>query len=110
MIGRMKLEILDANGNVVDELPASKRRGLNRVNWSMRTKPPQVPPAASLAGSSAFGERFLPGTYTVRLTKAGQVVDRAADPDPRQARDLHGGRPPGAVRRGRSGSRACSRG
>ncbi|MEO8456132.1 MAG: sialidase [Sphingomicrobium sp.] len=73
VIGRMKLEILDANGNVVDEVPASKRRGLNRVNWSMRTKPPQVPPAASLAGSSAFGQRFLPGTYTVRLTKAGQV-------------------------------------
>jgi photosystem II stability/assembly factor-like uncharacterized protein len=74
VIGRMKLEILDANGNVVDELPASKRRGLNRVTWSMRTKPPQVPPAASLAGSSTQGERFLPGTYTVRLTKAGQVT------------------------------------
>jgi hypothetical protein len=74
VIGRMKLEILDAKGNIVDEVPASKRRGLNRVNWSMRTKPPLVPPAASLAGSSAFGERFLPGTYTVRLTKAGQVV------------------------------------
>ena len=74
MIGRMKLEILDASGKVVDEIPASKRRGLNRVNWSMRTKPPLVPPAASLAGSSAFGERFVPGTYSVRLTKAGQVV------------------------------------
>ena len=74
VIGRMKLEILDAKGNVVDEVPASKRRGLNRVNWSMRTKPPLVPPAASLAGNSAFGERFVPGTYTVRLTKAGQVV------------------------------------
>ena len=74
VIGRMKLEILDASGKVVDEIPASKRRGLNRVNWSMRTKPPLVPPAASLAGSSAFGERFLPGTYTVRLTKAGQVA------------------------------------
>src|SRR5437763_1602006 len=71
----MKLEILDARGNVVDEIPASKRRGLNRVNWSMRTKAPQVPPAASLAGSSAFGERFLPGTYAVRLTKNGQVVN-----------------------------------
>ena len=74
VIGRMKLEILDANGNVIDELPASKRRGLNRVNWSMRTKPPVVPPAASLAYYSAFGQRFLPGTYTVRLTKAGQVT------------------------------------
>jgi len=74
VIGRMKLEVLDANGNVVDEVPASKRRGLNRVSWSMRTKPPIVPPAASLAGASTQGERFLPGSYTVRLTKAGQVT------------------------------------
>ena len=74
VIGRMKLEILDSSGKVVDELPTSKRRGLNRVVWSMHTKPPLVPPAASLAGSSTQGERFLPGTYTVRLTKAGQVV------------------------------------
>ncbi|MGE5561718.1 MAG: VPS10 domain-containing protein [Bacillota bacterium] len=74
VIGRMKLEILDANGNVVDEIPTSKRRGLNRVQWSMLTKPPVVPPAASLAGSSTSGERVLPGNYTVRLTDAGQVT------------------------------------
>ncbi|MBA3669064.1 MAG: sialidase [Sphingomonas sp.] len=74
VIGRMKLEILDSAGNVIDELPASKRRGLNRVAWSMKTKPPVVPPAASLAFSSANGQRVLPGQYTVRLTKAGQVV------------------------------------
>ena len=74
VIGRMKLEILDAAGNVVDEVPTSKRRGLNRVSWSMLTRPPIVPPAASLAGSSAFGERVAPGNYTVRLTKAGQVT------------------------------------
>ena len=105
VIGRMKLEILDANGNVVDEVPASKRRGLNRVNWPMRTKPPQVPPAASLAGSSAFGERFLPGTYTVRLTKAGQVSTAPLVADSRQARDLYRRRPSGAVRRCRTGQR-----
>jgi len=73
VIGRMKLEILDSAGKVVDEIPTSKRRGLNRVQWSMLTKPPIVPPAASLAGSSAFGQRVLPGNYTVRLTDAGQV-------------------------------------
>jgi len=73
VIGRMKLEVLDSAGNVVDEIPTSKRRGLNRVTWSMLTKPPIVPPAASLAGSSTTGERILPGNYTVRLTSAGQV-------------------------------------
>ncbi len=74
VIGRMKLEVLDQQGNVVDELPASKRRGLNRVVWSMRTKPPQVPPAASLAGYSTQGQRVLPGQYIVRLTKGGEVT------------------------------------
>ena len=74
VIGRMKIEILDGSGKVVDELPASKRRGLNRVVWSMRTKPPMVPPAASVAGASTEGERFMPGNYTVRLTSGGQVV------------------------------------
>ena len=73
MIGRMKLEILDANGNVVDEVPASKRRGLNRVSWSMRTKPPHGP-AGGVAGRLVGARRALPsGNYTVRLTKAGQV-------------------------------------
>jgi hypothetical protein len=74
VIGRMKLEVLDAAGNVVDELPASKRRGINRVTWAMRTKPPQVPPAASLAFASSQGQRVLPGQYTVRLTKGGEVT------------------------------------
>ncbi len=74
VIGRMKMEVLDSSGKVVDEIPVSRRVGLNRVSWPMRTKPPIVPPAASIAGASTQGERFLPGTYTIRLTKAGQVT------------------------------------
>lgn len=74
VIGRMKLEILDSTGKVIDELPASKRVGLNRVSWSMRTDPPTVPPAATFAGNSATGQRVVPGNYTVRLTKAGEVT------------------------------------
>ena len=75
VIGRMKLEILDSNGKVVETLPTSKRKGLNRVVWSMRTKPPQVPPAASLAFASTQGQRVMPGTYTVRLTKGDKVTE-----------------------------------
>jgi hypothetical protein len=75
VIGRMKLEILDPDGKVIDELPTSKRKGLNRFVWSMRTKPPQVPPAASLAFASTQGQRVMPGTYTVRLTKDGKVTE-----------------------------------
>ena len=73
VIGRMKLEILDAEDKVVETLPSSKRKGLNRVQWDMRVKAPVVPPAASIAYNAARGPRVLPGQYTVRLTKAGQV-------------------------------------
>ena len=73
VLGRMKLEVLDRSGKVVADLPTAKRKGLNRVYWAMREKPPVVPPAAQLAGNSAQGPRLLPGDYSVRLTKAGKV-------------------------------------
>jgi len=69
LFGKLKIEVLDASGKVVDSLPASKRPGLNRVTWSMHEKPPRVPPAAQIASSGTTGPRVLPGTYTVRLTK-----------------------------------------
>lgn len=75
VIGRMKLEIIGPDGKLVEELPTSKRKGLNRVVWSMRTTPPVVPPAASIAGNSVVGQRVLPGQYKVRLTKAGEVTE-----------------------------------
>ena len=72
VIGKLTLDILDASGKVVDTIVPGKRKGLNRVEWSMRTKPPLVPPAAQLAFNSAQGQRFLPGTYTVRLSRSGK--------------------------------------
>jgi hypothetical protein len=75
LFGKLKLEILDSAGKVVETLPASKRRGLNRVYWSMNVKPPVVPPAASIAGNSIRGPRLPPGTYTVRMTKGDRVFE-----------------------------------
>lgn len=75
LFGKLKLEVLDSTGRVVDTLPASKRPGLNRVIWGMREKPPRVPPAVQLAFAGTQGPRLLPGTYTVRMTKAGKVSE-----------------------------------
>ena len=79
VIGRMKVEVLDPNDALVDELPASRRKGLNRISCSMQTKPPQVPPAASIAGSSTQGEQVMPGRYTVRITKNGVATTMPLD-------------------------------
>ncbi len=75
LFGKLKIEILDASGKVIDTVPASKRPGLNRVMWSMHEKPPRVPPAAQIAGAGITGPRVLPGTYTVRMTKNNQPYE-----------------------------------
>lgn len=69
IFGKMKIEILDAQGKLVDTLPPNNRRGLSRVDWPMRLKAPRVPPAATAAFEASQGPRVLPGTYTVKMTR-----------------------------------------
>ena len=73
VIGRLKLDVLDAKGNLVTTLPASNRKGLNRVVWSMHEDPPQTPSGATLVFNATRGPRVMPGTYTIRLTKGANV-------------------------------------
>jgi photosystem II stability/assembly factor-like uncharacterized protein len=75
LYGPIKLEVFDPQGKLVDTLPASKRRGINRVTWTMQVKPPRVPRAAQVAFGASQGPRVLPGTYRVRLTKGAQVIE-----------------------------------
>lgn len=90
IFGDMKIEVLDAAGKVVGTVPSTKRRGLSRVTWAMRLKPPRVPPAASAAFGAAYGPRVLPGTYTVRMTKDNQVYTMPLNviPDPRATHSM----------------------
>ncbi len=73
IFGDMKIEIIDPDGKVMDTVAGSKHRGINRATWSMRLKPPTVPPAASAAFGASTGPRVLPGTYTVKMTKGDKV-------------------------------------
>ena len=73
IFGDLRIDVADANGKTIGTIPSSKRRGLNRVAWSMRMPAPQVPPAASAAFGAAVGPRVLPGTYTVNVTKDRNV-------------------------------------
>jgi len=71
------MEILDAAGQVIDTLPAGKRKGINRVYWSMQAKPPRVPSAAQASFAGTVGARVVPGNYRVRITKNGAVYEQA---------------------------------
>jgi hypothetical protein len=73
--GPIKLEVFDAAGKLIDDIAPSKRRGINRVTWNMRIKPPKVPRAAQIAFAASQGPRVAPGTYTVRLTRGAEVIE-----------------------------------
>jgi hypothetical protein len=75
LFGKLKIQIVDPKGTIVDELPASTRRGLNRIIWTMHLRPPHVPPAVQLAQAGTQGPRALPGTYTIRLEKNGKSYE-----------------------------------
>jgi hypothetical protein len=75
LFGPLKLEVLDASGKVLETIPATKRRGLNRVSWSMQVPPPRVPRAATIAFNASQGPRVVPGTYTVRMTKGAETIE-----------------------------------
>lgn len=45
-------------------------RGINRVSWAMRMKPPEVPRSQSVVGlAPVFGPMVPEGIYTVKLIK-----------------------------------------
>src|SRR6266403_1720028 len=85
IFGKMKLEIFDPQGKLVDTLPPNSRRGISRVEWPIRLKAPHVPPAATLAFEAAQGPRVLPGTYTVKMTRGKETyaTELVVELDPR---------------------------
>jgi photosystem II stability/assembly factor-like uncharacterized protein len=79
IFGDLKIEVFDAAGALVGTATSSTHRGVNKASWSMRLKPPRVPPAASALFGAAIGPRVLPGTYTVKMTKDQQVYTTKLD-------------------------------
>ena len=74
MVGDFLIQILDSTGQVITTLPAGRRRGINRVGWPMRLRPPRVPAARTLETGSLFGPVVPEGTYTARILRGDQTT------------------------------------
>ncbi|MBD3299315.1 MAG: glycosyl hydrolase [candidate division Zixibacteria bacterium] len=85
MFGDFRVEVYNPEGELLKTLPGGKQRGINRVSWHMRKKPPRVPPAPSLAGGALFGPMLPAGDYMVKVIRpkdtASGVVSVVYDPD-----------------------------
>ena len=87
IFGDLKLEIYDAKGQLITSIQGDKRRGLDRVQWPERAKPPKMPAAAGLVQNEYvfYGPQAPEGTYTVKLTKGKETYSSEVKlvPDPR---------------------------
>ncbi len=95
MLGDFRVQVYDAENNLVTTLPAGTRRGINRVPWPMRLRPPRVPRAPSMEASSLIGPVAPEGTYTAKIQRGEetytariQLVGDPSSPHPEKDRKL----------------------
>jgi len=104
------IEIVDASGEVISNVGAPSRPGFNRTQWGMRhfssRRPTMRTPALEqeLAGGlrpdgtrsagdgGSVSPAAIPGTYTVRLTVDGEVLEQPLTilPDPNTTGSMEG--------------------
>jgi photosystem II stability/assembly factor-like uncharacterized protein len=64
----VKVEIYDATGKLVQSVPGTKRKGVNKVTWNLRWTPPKTATGSTKMDYGGFiAPMVMPGTYTVKL-------------------------------------------
>jgi hypothetical protein len=71
VVGDFKFEVRDGAGKLLATVPATKRRGMNRVYWSTREQAPRFAAGAGIIPSlgAFFGARATAGGYEVTAIK-----------------------------------------
>lgn len=70
--GNINVEIYDASGKLVQKIPGSKRKGINKVYWNLRYTPPKTATGGTKVDWGSFTAPLVkPGIYTVKL-KVGE--------------------------------------
>ncbi len=87
LIGDLRVEVYDAGGKLLSTIQGGKRKGINRVEWPMRSKPPRIAPGSGIIPNLAamWGPRVAEGVYTVKLIKNKDTYTTTIRlvPDPR---------------------------
>jgi len=68
MTGDVSMKIFDSEGKMLKDIPATKRKGLNKVYWDLRSKGPKTATGGTKPDPGSFiGPMVLPGVYTIKL-------------------------------------------
>lgn len=66
--GKVTLEIYDDKSVLLQSMPGTIRRGINKITWNLRSTPPQVAEGSTKMDGAGFtAPMVLPGTYTLKL-------------------------------------------
>lgn len=66
--GKIEIQILDETGKLIQTIPGSVRRGINKVYWNLRGKPPRIASGGTKMDFAGFSAPMvLPGKYTIKL-------------------------------------------
>jgi len=66
--GKVSIEIYDEKGILVQSIPGTIRKGINKVSWNLRGVPPKVASGSTKMDGAGFtAPMVLPGKYSVKL-------------------------------------------
>ena len=91
--GEVKAEIYDNNNQLIVSFPATKRKGINKIRWDMRMKPPKAVTGGAKMDGTGFAKPLVkPGDYKVVILagkfRAEGSLKLVADPNsPHSAED-----------------------
>jgi hypothetical protein len=76
IFGKTKMQVFDADGKVIADLPANKSKGINTVSWNGQLKRPKIAKAKTFALSGGFAAPRVPaGSYKVVFTKGKESYE-----------------------------------
>lgn len=72
--GKVSIDILDGDGKLIQTIPATILKGINKVYWNLRETPPRVAAGSTKIDFAGFtAPMVLPGTYTINLNVNGKI-------------------------------------
>lgn len=75
LFGKVSMEVMDENGDLLTELPAGKAKGINVVKWNGMTKQPKMAKGKTLAFGGFTPLRAEAGTYKVVFKKGKETYE-----------------------------------
>ncbi len=73
--GKVTAEIYNEKGELVQSIPGTIRKGINKIRWNLRSTPPKVSAGSTKPDGAGFtAPMVMPGTYKLKLKVKDQVL------------------------------------